>query len=258
MSNSARTEVVLLLTASVNIKGMVLTALNDAEIREQHYLEAIAHYHQQTDLPILVVENTGHDFSPKLPQEIAQSKRVEFITYAGNDFPRERGKGYGELELMNYGMLHSKLITDDTVIIKVTGRYRVLNIKDFISSARNPSRQPCQASYFKGQRKAFSGIFCATRPFIRDYFMKNHDLINDSKGVYFEHVLASTFLEYIADGFDYSLLPSYPRIAGISGTDNLPHKTNNYIFWLRRSIIYKIVRVNYNFLDKVIKIFFQG
>lgn len=258
MQNSSPYQVVLLLTASVNIKDMVLTALKDAGVREQHYLEAISHYLSQTDLPILVVENTGHDFSGKLPAHIAESKRVEFISYAGNDFPKEKGKGYGELELMNYAMEHSSLIDDQTTIIKVTGRYRVLNIRDFIRSAKNPKLQKCQASYFKGHRKAFSGIFTFTRPFLRDYFMKNHEQINDSKGVYFEHVLASSLLEYQADGFDYSLLPSYPRIAGISGTDNLPHKTNNYIYWFRRNIIYKAVKANFTVLDKLIKIFFQG
>jgi len=258
MSNQASRHVVLLLTASVNIREMVYTALKDANIREQHYLEAISHYYTLTDIPILVVENTGHDFSDKLPSDIADSDRMEFISYSGNDFPREKGKGYGELELMNYAMQHSKLIREDTLIIKVTGRYRVLNIKDFVNSARDLNYQTCQASYFKGQRKAFSGIFTVTRPFIRDYFMKNHDQINDTKGVYFEHVLADTFLDYLADGFDYSLLPSYPRIAGISGTDNLPHKTNNYIYWFRRNLIYKVVKANYILLDKLIKIFFQG
>ena len=251
-------HVVLLLTASVNISDMVFTELKDAHIREQHYLEAIGHYYQKTDISIVVVENTGHDFSPELPANMGSSNRIELLSYFGNNFPKERGKGYGELELMAYAVHHSKLIKQDTVIIKVTGRYRVVNIQDFVSSARNTRYQTCQASYFKGQRKAFSGIFAFTKSFMTDYFMKNHELMNDTKGIYFEHVLADTFLDYLADGHDYSLLPSYPRIAGISGTDNLPHKTNNYIYWLRRNIIYKIVRVNYNLLDKVIQLFFQG
>jgi len=258
MSQSSPRQVVLLLTASVNIKGMVLTALKDADTREQHYIQAIEHYFTKTDIPILVVENTGHDFSAKLPSHILNSDRLEFISYSGNDFPREKGKGYGELELMNYAMQHSRIIKDDTVIIKVTGRYRVINIGDFVASARNPNFQPCQASYFKGQRKAFSGIFTLTRHFMIQYFAKNHDQINDSKGVYFEHVLADSFLDYLADGYEYSILPSYPRIAGISGTDNLPHKTNSYIYWLRRNIIFKVVRANFILLDKLIKLFFQG
>lgn len=258
MDHSTPRHVVLLLTASVNISNMVFTELKDASIREQHYLEAIVHYYQETDISIVVVENTGHDFSPKLPASIGSSNRIELLSYAGNNFPKEKGKGYGELELMSYALQHSKLIKDDTSVIKVTGRYKVINIKDFVRSARNPDYHACQASYFRGQRKAFSGIFTITKSFITDYFLKNHELMNDTKGIYFEHVLADTFLDYLADGHDYSLLPSYPRIAGISGTDNLPHKTNNYIFWLRRNIIYKIVRVNYNLLDKVIKIFFQG
>jgi len=255
---TSESNTILLLTASVNVGGMVFMALQDVKIREQHYLDAIRFYYENTSLPILLVENTNHDFTARLPEDIRNSNRVEFLTFPGNNFPKERGKGYGELESMSHAVAHSKMINEKTVIIKVTGRYKVINIRDFVKAAMNNKYHQCQVLYFKGQRKAFSGIFCISKRFIEHYLIPNHELMNDTKGVYFEHVLATTLLDYVADGSNYSLLPSFPRLSGISGTENIQHRTNNYSFWLRRQLLYKVVKVNYQLLDKLIRVFFQG
>lgn len=251
-------KVVMLLTATVNVKGMVFTSLQDIEIRKQHYVEAIKFYFDHTSLPIIVSENTNFDFASLLPQSMLQSGRLEFLFFDGNQFPKTYGKGYGELESINYAVNHSTLIGPETRIIKVTGRYRIKNIKTFVKSVVRPNKNSCQAMYFKGQKKAFSGIFIFQKAFINEYLMANHELMNDSKGIYFEHVLATTYLQYVFDGNRYSLLPSYPRMLGISGTENIQHRTNDYFFWLRRNIIYKVVKQNYLGLDWLIKIFLQG
>ncbi|UKT63279.1 hypothetical protein [Pedobacter mucosus] len=251
-------KAVILLTASVNVKGMVFTNLQDVEIRALHYIEAIKFYFNETQLPIIIAENTNHDFTNALPAEILNSGRIELLSFDGNQFPKTFGKGYGELESIHHAVLHSKFINPNTKIIKVTGRYKVFNIKVFIKSVAKNDNILCRAMYFKGQLKAFSGIFIFDQHFIENYLMANHELMNDSKGIYFEHVLATTFLKYIADGNKFALLCAYPRLLGISGTENIQHRTNNYYFWLRRNIIYKVVKVNYLALDWVIKTFLQG
>lgn len=252
------TEVVLLLTSTVNVKGMSFTALTDKLIRENHYLDAISYYFFETNVKIVVTENTGHSFLSKLSQPMVDSGRLELLCFNGNNFPKEKGKGYGELESISYAMRHSQMIGENTAIIKITGRYKVRNIRTFINSANRKSSDLCQFLYFKGHSKAFSGIFIADKNFFFSFLEHNHDLMNDSKGVYFEHVLATSLLEFMRTGGNFLLIGSFPRLIGVSGTENLQHRTNKFSFWFFRNIIYKIVRFNFVMLDKTILRIFQG
>lgn len=249
---------VILLTGTINVKDMVFMALQDQVVRENHYLEAISFYFKNSALPIIMVENTNHNFESRVNEEIKNSGRVEFLSFDGNKFPKERGKGYGEMESLIFAMQNSRLIDSDTKIIKVTGRYKVLNISVFIKSAIEDKMNKCQFLYFKGQPKAFSGIFICSKQFIVDFLGKNHHMMNDTRGIYFEHVLAHTILEYFSSSYTYSFLPAYPRLSGISGTENMQHRTNNYSFWLKRNLLYKTVTPVFKMLDWLILRYFQG
>jgi hypothetical protein len=249
---------VILLTCTVNVKGMAFTELTDNSIREQHYLDAINYYFFRTSLKIVVVENTNHSFLSKVSNTITNSERLEILTFDGNNFPKHKGKGYGELESISYTMNHSRFICEDTPIIKITGRYKVFNINTFIKAANKIDGNICQFLYFKGQLKAFSGIFIANKIFFVSYLEPNHKLMNDSIGVYFEHILAKSILDYIVSGSYCKLLVSFPRLIGISGTENVKHKTNKFSFWLAKEIIYRSTRFNFLILDRLILRFFQN
>lgn len=249
---------VILLTSTINVKGMTFTALTDVQVRERHYIEAIEYYFNRTKVKIVIVENTGHDFSHSLDGKLLNSERLEIMSFNGNNFPKELGKGYGELEAISYAINNSKFISDNTSIIKVTGRYKVSNIQTFIKDISNSSSDLCQFLYFKGHKAAFSGIFISSRFFLKDVLEKYHHLMDDSKGVYFEHVLATSINDYRFSGGNYKMLKSFPRLIGISGTENKQHPTNKLFFWLVRNFIYKALKANYSILEKITLRFFYS
>lgn len=251
-------DIVILLTCTINVKGMTFTALTDVQVREKHYLEAIEYYFNRTKVKIVIVENTGHDFSRSLDGKLLHSKRLEILSFNGNNFPKELGKGYGELEAISYAMNNSKFISADTLIIKVTGRYKVSNIQTFIKDVKTGSSDLCQFLYFKGHKAAFSGIFIASRFFLKNVLEKNHQLMDDSKGVYFEHILARSIIDYRFAGGNYKMLKSFPRLIGISGTDNKQHPTNKLVFWLVRNFIYKALKTSYSILEIITLRFFYS
>lgn len=100
---------ILFLTACVNPNGMAYTKLNNLEERLRQYKEALNWYLDHTDMRILLVENSGCDFSDCYQRQIDEG-RLEFLCFEGNDYDRSRGKGYGEAAIMEYGIAHSRLI----------------------------------------------------------------------------------------------------------------------------------------------------
>ena len=92
-------KTVILLTACINPNGMSYTAIQDIAVRTRQYTEALDFYLQNSHLKIVFVENTLYDISSSYKQYIAEN-RLECLSFAGNTFSRELGKGYGEAEII--------------------------------------------------------------------------------------------------------------------------------------------------------------
>lgn len=246
--------VVILLTGCVDAKNMSYTALTDISVREKHYIDSMQFYYKETAIPIILAENSNHTFSADLVTNLVESGRVEILTYDGNNFDKHLGKGYGEMETLLFTMKHSKFIGPNTRIIKITGRHQVYNINTYIHKINLKD----QFLYFKGHPKAASEIYVTSRYFINNFLGRNINLINDTAGVFFEHVLAISILEASAKGHRYEMLCSYPRLVGIRGTENIPHRTNSKLFWIRQNLLYQIVSSVFNKIDRLIQRYFQG
>ena len=112
----------LLMTASVNPRGMSGLSVNDVTEREGQYLGTLQFYLQnETISAIVFIENSGHDLTAfkslaaKYPQ-----KHVEFISCDLNGYPREYGKSYGELLTLDYASEHSQFVAEAGGYFKVT------------------------------------------------------------------------------------------------------------------------------------------
>ena len=106
-------QYIILLTGCVNPDGMPFTTLTDISIREKQYIEAINFYLHNTDFPIVFAENSGTGIS-KSHDLFPDNKRLELLSYKGN-IHKNKGKGYGEAEIINYALIililsHQKLL----------------------------------------------------------------------------------------------------------------------------------------------------
>ena len=126
---------VLFLTACINPKGMVNTAIQNVNIRRKQYYEALKYYIYNTDYRIVFVDNSGYDISPDFIKYINEG-RLEVITIDNNNFNKKLGKGYGEWLIIYHGILNSKFINKDSIIIKVTGRHIIKNINAIYSMTK--------------------------------------------------------------------------------------------------------------------------
>lgn len=214
-----KNKICILLTACVNPNGMSFTALQDVRIRQSQYEEAMDFYLNNTDVPIVFVENTGCDFSDKYKKYI-QEGRLECHTFNGNDFDKSLGKGYGEYQILMYADAHSKILASCQYVLKVTGRIKVLNINNLLSSKWLNLNHVFRCD-FREVDYLWSMVFIVETQKLMDIFRVDGVRLNDTKGVYFEHVL----YEGLSKDKSVLAIPFFesPDIDGICGTSNQPY-----------------------------------
>ena len=219
---------ILLLTGCINPNGMIMTALSNQEERKSQYIKAIRFYLSNTEFPIVFSENSGSDISLYF-QDAIESGRMEYLTFLGNE-NKKRGKGYGECEIIEYSLNHSKLIqaSKDQRIIKITGRLIVKNITSIIRWHQLFfSKKTVFCSINSDLSFPDSRLIVAPISFYRA-FLHSKEKINDSKGYFFEHVLLDTLKREI--NFPYSPFIQIPSIEGISGSTGEKYNEEMYTF----------------------------
>lgn len=217
---------IILLTGCIEPNGMVQTTLNDKEVRKEQYINALNFYLQKTGHSIVFVDNSNSDIS-YLFKSYVLSGRLEYLSFSGNQ-RKDKGKGYGECEIIQYALDHSKIIktSKDKRIAKITGRLIVSNINIIISlhsvlfNHNNTFFSINSNLSFPDSRLIIAPTFFYSR------FLTSKEDINDSKGYYFEHALIDTFRKY----HDLLYSPFYimPRIEGMSGTTGEVYPNENF------------------------------
>jgi hypothetical protein len=125
-------DLVLLLTASVDPLGMPGVTRADPKEREFDYYDSLRYYIEEHPAvkKIVFIENSGWPLEEiqKASRDNPHGKDIEFISMRCNDFPRERGKSYGEMLLMEKGIEQSRLAKTARFLAKITGRLRLANL----------------------------------------------------------------------------------------------------------------------------------
>ncbi|RZL46749.1 MAG: hypothetical protein EOP00_14030 [Pedobacter sp.] len=221
----------ILLTGCINPDGMAYTKLQNPDIRKAQYIEAIKFYLHKTTNKILFIENSNTDISFEFENEVGKN-RLEFIVFAGNDYDKKLGKGYGEMQILKYAFNHSKFVKEASTICKITGRYKILNINQLL---KHYGRCQCDfmVDLLNQLKYSDSRIFMAKKLFFEDYLFKLENEVNDSKGYYFEHALRNSVLFAVMDNLTYLPFKYLPRIIGTSGTDDLNYN-HSFLKWFKK------------------------
>lgn len=213
-------DICILLTGCVNPGGMAFTALQDSNERLRQYIGSISYYLKNTTVPIIFVENTCADFSDMF-QEYIQNGRLEFISFDGNNYEKTRGKGYGEAGIINEAFKRSRVLNTVKYVLKITGRLQIDNINVLLSTPLMSVNNIFQCD-FRRTDYLWSMVFLMRASLLREVFELNISRLDDSKGIYFEHVLYESVLKHR----DVLVVPfiESPIITGTCGTSNRPYK----------------------------------
>jgi len=233
-------KICILLTATVDPKGVPFMKRSDPMVRESDYINSIKKWIDNTTYSIVFCENSGYDIHKieKIMRNCV-NRETGSLKFDGQNFPRKFGKGYGELLTIKYAIQHSRLINNSDYVIKINGRYFIKNIEKITSVLSDNKDIYVMADLKRNLTWADSRVFAFKPSFVPNYLSRFHNLLNDSKGFYLEHALARAVLRAISDGYKWMPLPFKPIILGYSGTSDTPYRTSN-IRWLAGEVIHRV------------------
>ena len=230
---------IILLTACINPGGMPFTVVSDATQRLNQYLLALQFYLQNTSCPIVFVDNSNMDKTPFLEYESQYGSRLEILSFDGNKV-KTQGKGLGEMEIIEYALIHSKfnLLVDKHRRVKITGRLIVRNINSLLKCDKwhlYPYKSiVCHVN--SDLTFADSRIFISLGSFM-NLLVKQKKYLNDTKGIYFEHLLCQQIKQQKT--FTFFPFITEPHFEGISGSTGIKYEKPN------TSLLYKLRYLNF-------------
>jgi hypothetical protein len=181
----------LVMTATFRAEATPCLVVRDEHERRLHYLCALVAWGRSPRVRRIVFgenSNTRFDFSPVLRILEHAGKEVEVVVFDGNRETTQRGKGYGEGEILEYLHHHSRLLQAAPVFYKVTGRLFVSNF-DGISEA-TPSGDAFRLKRWKDGRpgKALTTFFKCSRTLFEAKLLDAYRDASDADGHHLEHV----------------------------------------------------------------------
>jgi len=239
---------ILIITSTVNVNSF-LTVLVDPKIRLEQYVDSIAFYLNAKVIDkIVVCDNSEFDYSElKHLSELAcaNNKEIEFLNFKGSvNQIQAKGKGFGEGEIMNYVLTHSKLfLKEEGSFFKVTGRLKVVNI-DWVVKYLNPNVNyfnPVNLNPFVNLKKVDTRFYQCNKENFKYYFADCYASVNDSGGVFLEHVYYNKLIERKINFKSFGILPLF---YGISGSTGLLYKMSNFNFLIRQFLftVFKVLK----------------
>ncbi len=235
----------LVMTASVNPNGMLGISKESTENREAQYIQTLSFYAQNPQIKkILFVENSAHDLS-RIKASVPHVEKVTFLSLDENNYPRTWGKGYGEFLLMDrvYDYLTSQ--NDKGIIVKVTGRFPILNINTMLNefAHRKDLRLAIDIKdhpFYDWLRLGWSGhgartiLYAVTYAFYRMHIYGRYKQI-PSVYVDCETMMFKVVKETAHKKGVYHRFKREPRLSGFAGGLNYTVITsNNYDSWLNK------------------------
>jgi hypothetical protein len=205
----------ILLTSAIRVAAS-LTKLSDASARMAATIRAIACWMDMCrDTEFVFCDGSGFDANRdfKASRSIDTS-RIEVITFENDRSQvQEKGKGFGEGQIIKYALENSSILKSAKSFAKCTGKLWV----DNYMSCRRAYNGTAGFSYF-----GFLSIVAVdTRFFIvqKDFFtatlLESYVNCDDPRGKYLENVYFDSLSKIDRKTW---MLSVYPQIQGLSGT----------------------------------------
>lgn len=246
---SAIRQHILLLTATITpLPGINNLAHIDPGKRLQDYANALEFYLKRLrpNEEIVFCENSGSDLSVlrALTHRLNAAHKVEFLSFFGNDFPPNYGRGYGEFKLVDHAMTHSEKIRtapqDAVMIWKVTGRYIVHNLNAIIDT--RPRKAYLYCNYRDHPKRGWMDLYLMawTPAIYREHLEGVYPKLMDDPGgrpVTAEHLMREHLTERSFKGpFRFRRTP---QLSGIRGADGAGYHLSHGKY-LVRSLMSKL------------------
>ena len=214
----------MLITSAINVAA-AHTALIDPTTRLELTLKGIEQWRKTQGVSkVIVCDGSGFDLTTYIQDDRPSiSVPCEVIVFQ-NDIKgvQDKGKGYGEGEIIKYALFVSQLLKDEVFFAKCTGRLFVENFKDCFAHFNGSA-----AFDFYGKLKPTqidTRFYMVSRDFYSSNLMNAHLAVNDTNGYYLEHAFRDELRKLHT--YEYVMYPT-PRISGRSASMDILYKQNH-------------------------------
>ncbi|MEO8761015.1 MAG: hypothetical protein ABI388_07035, partial [Bacteroidia bacterium] len=160
---------------------------------------------------LFFLENSSYDFSQDADfQKMLSANNITLLKFPLSD-KFNQGKGYQEFEMLDTAI--DKLSKTYQSFIKITGRYKVLNLKQITSFTCNGLVADCHKKYQVTQ----TNVFYVNGDFYKNHIKGLYQQVDDSKGDYIEKIVYQKITSNKLEK-QVQLFPLNPIITGVSGS----------------------------------------
>lgn len=200
--------------------------IKDVNVRKQQYIDSLIFYIRNTNLKkIIFCDNSNFkelDEIKKLAEE--NNKEFEWICFQGNTNKTiEKGKGYGEGEILKYVCENSKLIQRCEYMLKITGRLKITNINHLIRLAKEKKNYVNIYIDKKNQFYADTRCFLIVVSEFKKYLINEYENVNDKLGETLELCIGNKIMN---SEMSYNAFITYIGYEGVSGSTGLKYHLN--------------------------------
>lgn len=210
-------DYVLLITGCINPDNETpFLKIRDSSTRRKQYMESIRFYIEESHAKkIVFCDNSNQKADNNLEQIVKKNnKEFEWLSFCGNiEKAVEKGKGYGEGEIIDYALNHSRLLEESDYFVKVTGRILVKNI-NILLAAMNKRRTYFQCN---SDNNVDTRLYGMPKHSYRDYFRDVYKTVDDTNGYYLEHAFAKVIHDYSVNIQHFVVCPNISGISGSTG-----------------------------------------
>jgi hypothetical protein len=131
----------IILTSTVNINPIKWWLFQrDKNDRLQAYLKSVLQWLTKTNFKIVLVENSGYNYDELNAEKELYKDRFEVISFVESELEESKNltpnphKGASEIFAINYAFHHSEIIKSSNFIIKITARYFIPGLEDYLKN----------------------------------------------------------------------------------------------------------------------------
>jgi hypothetical protein len=201
----------LLITGTIVPNSNFVIHTNPLQRRDEYYNSLLFYAENFKDDALFFLENSSYDFLQDVEfQGMLSINNITLLKFPASD-KFNQGKGYQEFEMLDSAI--DKLSEIYQSFIKITGRYKVLNLKQITNFSCDGLLADCHKKYKVTQ----TNVFYVNSSFYKKYLKDLYKQVDDSTGEYIEKIVYQKIISNKLEK-QVQLFPLDPIITGISGS----------------------------------------
>lgn len=223
---SGEPRYLLVMTATIIPAANAGVKRADPAVRLEDYKRALRFwlgYEHPAVRRILLLENSGAELGELrriAAEENPLRKEVEILPAPGNVIPEGRNYGYTEMQMLDEGLLRSRLRGETTHMIKVTGRLVFPTIGRALDRVPKPFEAVVEFRKLGFPRRGFDAytqIFAVSHAFYDRVLRGAGEEMNVTDVRLLEHLLARKVAPFLGQPGVYVRFPVNVEPVGVSG-----------------------------------------